>query len=188
MIKEKRILSYFIGWLFLGLIICFIGISKTYALTTTEYEDITYLNDYTIYYVKADYTTSPLEIEPTNEYQLDQVTAFLVNVDNYTFNSGVTYNIEISMPLNTLTNGNRYTVTGDNNMTCTVTQIDNTNPNFPNFTFNCPNTTQNIALKIFNSNGNYIVNTGLFRWNYTFLRKQITTLDLGIIENQQSQI
>mgnify|MGYP003304737748 CR=1 FL=1 len=32
MVKEKRILSYFIGWLVLGFIICFIGITKTYAL------------------------------------------------------------------------------------------------------------------------------------------------------------
>ena len=31
MLKEKRILSYFIGWLLLGIIVCFIGLSNTYA-------------------------------------------------------------------------------------------------------------------------------------------------------------
>lgn len=33
MVKEKRILSYFIGWLLIGFIIMFVGINKTFAAT-----------------------------------------------------------------------------------------------------------------------------------------------------------
>lgn len=33
MVKEKRILSYFIGWLIVGIFLCFIGITKTHAAT-----------------------------------------------------------------------------------------------------------------------------------------------------------
>lgn len=40
MVKEKRILSYFIGWLLLGFIICFIGVNKIFALETT-FKDLT---------------------------------------------------------------------------------------------------------------------------------------------------
>lgn len=32
MVKEKRILSYFIGWLILGFIVCFVGVNKIFAL------------------------------------------------------------------------------------------------------------------------------------------------------------
>lgn len=188
MVKEKRILSYFLGWLIVGFIICFIGVNKIFATTTTEYENIGYLTDYTLYYVQADYSDLLLNIEEENQYQLEQVIAFILDIDNYTFNAGITYNIEISMPLNTLTNANRYEVKDENNNLCTVTQIDNTVQNYPNFTFNCPNTTRGISLKIYNNNNEYIIDSGLFRWNYTYLRKQIISQDLGVIENQQSQI
>lgn len=188
MVKEKRILSYFLGWLIIGFVICFIGVNKIFAETTTEYENLGYLTDYTLYYVQADYSNLLLEIQKENAYQLEQVTAFILDVENYTFNPGVTYNIEISMPLNTLTNANRYEVKDENGNLCSVTQIDNSVQNYPNFTFNCPNSTRRISLKIYNSNNDYIVNTGLFRWNYTYLRKQIISQNLGVIENQQSQI
>lgn len=38
MVKEKRILSYFIGWLVLGLIVCFVGITNVNAEVLYDYE------------------------------------------------------------------------------------------------------------------------------------------------------
>lgn len=44
MVKEKRILSYFLGWLIVGFLIMFVGINKTFA--STYYMNYEYLQQY----------------------------------------------------------------------------------------------------------------------------------------------
>lgn len=185
--KNLSTLFLVLFWLVLGIIVCFIGITKTYASTTTTYENIGYLNDVTLLYSLSDDPPYPVVIPRLGEYQLYNVEKIMVQIDNYTFSGGITYNLELSLPISTLTN-NIYSVIDENGNKCSIGTTDSSNSSYPNYSFNCSKQTSHLTLNIYNTDGSDVLNAGIFRWNYIYLRKQLTTTDTSILENQTSQI
>lgn len=178
MVKEKRILSYFMSWLIVGFIVCFVGITNVFA---DEIEKIGYLDNKTEVKVVVPYNGSPLTLDQYGEYYLNDVDELLIFIDNYDFIGGDIYQLELYLPNATLTNANTFTVTGttSNNETvsCSALKILQENKQFVNYRWRCQKDVNSLTFNIKNSNDENIVSAGIFRWDYSYLLKVTSTTD-----------
>lgn len=176
-------LKKFSLWIFIGLLICIIGISNVFA---DEIVNIGYISENTSIY---------LYFTPTGEaYQLpiNQVSSQTFSIDtitldvNYSFGANNVYLIELSTPNAILQNIDSFSIIGDNTY-CSFLGLDTSNVNYPNIKFTCPNSVNHLQITLSNKNFNSITSTKSFRWNYSYLRQLKSTIDIGPIINNQTQ-
>ena len=184
MLKEKRILSYFIGWLLLGYIILFIGINNVFADTVTE--NIGYLTSNTNVVISnnagADINLSP---STSNTVSLD-IKTILFNID-YDFKASTNYQLEISTPNSYLSNVNNVSITSGGTV-CSFNGLA-ADKSYPQISFNCPSDVSYLIITLSNTSGSSITSASNFRWNYIYLRKVFDNgVDLGPVISGQDQI
>lgn len=167
---DTKPLKYFLYYFILFLIICFVGITNVFAL---EYETIGYFTDKSDVLVELSYETesqAPIYLESGQEYYT-QFNVMYITLKNYSFEANRHYQVEMYFPQSTLTNANVYEVYDANNNSCLISYkysifVDD----YPRFNFQCPNTTNSITVKVYNSSDSPITNLDYFKWNYSLLR------------------
>jgi len=177
-------LKKFSLWIFTGLLICIIGISNVFA---DEIVNFGYITDHTnLVLVNTGFgMTSDLPVNQvsTQDFTINQLDLYV----SYSFGANNVYLIELSTPNAILQNINDVTILGDGITYCSFLGLDNSNVNYPNIKFVCPNSVNLLSVSLSNSSGNSITSTKSFRWNYSYLRQLKSTIDIGPIINNQTQ-
>lgn len=177
MVKEKKILYYFLYWFLTLATVCIIGISDVFALT---YNDIGYVSEQTNMMIEVSYETesgAPLTIEWGQHYQT-QIKVMYINVSKYQFNANVHYQLEMYFPDMQITNGNYYEVYDGNLNQCEISYTYSSfGSQYPRWDFQCPNNTNEITIKIANNENTAITEMGNFYWAYGYLRYTNADID-----------
>lgn len=179
-----KILKNYLLYFLLMILVCIVGISGVFA---DELENIGYLNDYSEVLVEVSYSGSPLPLTRTNTYQLEQVEAMNINISNFTFLANNEYVLEFYTPNTTLSRANIFTAVGDynnNQITCTPSIISYHDSKYLDLKFTCPSNVNYLSFRMYNTSNNYIMDSGIFSWNYVYLRKVKNTDTQDIINNQ----
>lgn len=181
-VNIKPLVEFFL-FLFGLLVVCIIGLSEVFALT---YEDIGYLRDQTDMTIEVTYETesgAPLVVEQ-NEEIYTQIKAINLFVDNYTFNAGVHYQLEIALPNLILTNANFYEVYDQNNKSCNISNTYSIfGTSYPRWNFQCNNETNSVYIRISNNSNSAITEYGTFSWKSPYLRYTNAPIDSTDSEN-----
>lgn len=165
MIKEKRLLIYFISFL-LGLFtFLFINIIKVKADTVIA--PVQYVTNDTNFYISNNKGTD-IQLNSTvqNNNNID-IKKIVMNI-NYNFKGNVIYQIELSTPTQYLINVNNVSILSSDN-TCSFKEITDANVGFPKIRFTCPYDTSYITIGLSNLSDKNITSSYNFRWNYTYL-------------------
>lgn len=172
----------FLLWFSTLLFICFYGCTHTLAWTSDggiTYEGVAYLTDSTTVSIEADYDTpggGTLELQPNTTYQT-RIKKLFIEVEGYNFVANRQYQLELhfeGIQLNQ--NANTYKVYAWNTATlsndlCMISYEETimSSDAYPRWNFQCPNTSSDIVIHVYNSNDSAITQTGAFRWSYSYL-------------------
>lgn len=184
--KEKNILLNYILYFATFFVICIIGISNVFAL---EYTDIGYVHDLsgvnghvTIDVTYETESGAPLTIN-RNQVVYTQLKVMNVFISNYSFEANRQYQIEMEFPYQQLQFANTYQVFGSNNELCSLNYSNSIfNSQWPRWNFSCLHSTNEIYLKVYNSNNTAITNYGDWSWNYMYIRYTNTSIDSDITD------
>ena len=157
MVKEKRILSYFIGWLVLGYIIFVIGINDVFA--AEQKTGLGFLNNSSVYISNNKGADIQLTRQTVNNVSMDIKS--IVFLSNYNIQANTVYEYEIEFHDVFLKNVDKATILSNNGI-CTLIGLSN-------------------------SNDNNITDSYMVKWNSIYLWSITDTIDLGPIINNQSQ-
>ena len=182
MVKEKRILSYFIGWLVLGFIVCFLGITKTYA--AEQKTGLGFLNNSSVYISNNKGADIQLKRQTANNVNMDIKS--IVFLSNYNFQANTVYDYEIQITGQYLRNVDKATILSNNGI-CTLIGLSGLNTEYTKVRFTCSSPTSSITIGLSNSNDNNITNGYNINWQSIYLWSITDTIDLGPIINNQSQ-
>ena len=181
-----KILKNYLLYFATLIIICIIGASGVFAL---EYTDIGYVhtlsgvNGQVI--IDVTYETesgAPLTIN-RNQVVYTQLKVMNVFVSNYSFEANRQYQIEMEFPYQQLQYANTYQVFGANNELCSINYSNSIfNSQWPRWNWSCPHSTNEIYLKVYNSNNTAITSYGDWSWNYMFMRYTNTSIDSDITD------
>lgn len=184
--NNKRILINFTLYFLTLLLIIIVGISNVFAL---EYTDIGYVHtlsgvngQVTIDVTYETESGAPLTIN-RNQVIYTQLKVMNVFISNYSFEANRQYQIEMEFPYQQLQYANTYQVFGANNELCLLNYSNSIfNSQWPRWNFSCPHSTNEIYLKVYNSNNTAITSYGDWSWNYMYMRYTNTSIDSDITD------
>ena len=182
MVKEKRILSYFISWLVLGFIVCFFGITKTYA--AEQKTGLGFLNNSSVHISNNKGADIELTRQTVNNVSMDIKS--IVFVSNYNFQANTVYEYEIEFHDVFLKNVDKATILSNNGI-CTLIGLSGLNSSYTKVRFTCSSASSFITIGLSNSNDNNITDSYKVKWNSIYLWSITDTIDLGPIINNQTQ-
>lgn len=182
MVKERRILSYFICWLVLGFIVCFFGITKTYA--AEQKTGLGFLNNSSVHISNNKGADIELTRQTANNVNMDIKS--IVFISNYNFQANTVYDYEIQITGQYLRNIDKATILSNNGI-CTLIGLSGLGEEYTKVRFTCSNATSSITIGLSNSNDNNITNGYNINWQSIYLWSITDTIDLGPIINNQTQ-
>ena len=183
-------LFHFLLWCIVGFIIAIVGISNVFAYSYTTIGD---QSNITTVLVSTAYGSQPFTVPKNATYNFYEVLQIDYLINNYNFDANKHYQLESHLSNQTLTNANKYIVTGLNGEQCYTDYTASIFTGaYPRWDFQCPHATSSITLTISNNANQYLWNnSGIFTWTSALLSYSSESIpvssDTQDIINSQTQ-
>lgn len=182
-----KLLKNYLLYFLVGVLICMVGLTNVFAYTYTNIGDKA---DITVVLVSTAYGSQPFNVPKNTGYNFTEVLQLDYLINNYSFEANKHYQLETHLTSQTLTNANKYIVTGLNGEQClTDYSASIFTGSYPRWDFQCPHATSSITITISNNANQYLWNNGVYTWTTALLKSTNESIPVSsdtqdIINNQ----